>query len=299
MYKNLLIIATATLLASCGNDKDEPQTDDNRIPADFTASITQPRSTLSKWETNDAIGIYMLNAGTTDIAEASSNRRYTTANADGKFTPADADQTIYFPDDETRKVDFVAYYPQTVLTNNIYKVDISNQTAPAVIDLMTAKAASTPGSPLDKNRPTVALGFTHRLSRVEVNVEAGTGFTDADLQGLTITLNGQSLNADFDLLFDKLTPVAKTETLTLNTDADGKTAFAIVLPQGALDARVLTFKMKDNTTYTWDIEPERIFEQGKKTIFNITLAHTGIEVTTNIQAWDTQGTVNGDVEIQQ
>lgn len=294
-YKNLLIIVTATLFASCGNDKDEP----NRIPADFTASILT-RATLTEWETNDAIGIYMLNAGTTDITETSSNRHYTTVNANGKFTPASEDQTIYFPADKTQKVDFIAYYPHaTTLTGNVYKVDISTQTSPVSIDLMTARVVSTTDNPLDKDHTAVALTFEHRLSRVEVNVEAGDGFTDADLEELVITLSNQPLKADFELLTDKLTLGSETDAITLNTAANGQTASAIILPQGKLTGRTLTFTLQNNPTFIWDVETDHTFEAGKKTVFNIRLAYTGIEVTTDIQKWDSQGTVDGDADIQQ
>lgn len=56
--------------------------------------------------------------------------------------------------------------------------------------------------------------------------------------------------------------------------------------------------MKDNSIFTWNVETDRTFETGKKTVFNIRLARAGIEVITSIQAWGIQGTVNGDI-IQQ
>ena len=201
--------------------------------------------------------------------------------------------------DGTRKVDFVAYYPYTAgLTDDIYKADITTQSSPASIDLMTARIASTADEPLDKDHTAVVFIFGHRLSRVEVNVEAGDGFTNADLAGLAITLSNQPLKADFELLTDKLTSGSETGTITLNTAANGRKASAIILPQEGLTGRTLTFTMKNNSIFTWDIETDRTFETGKKTVFNIRLARAGIEVTTSIQAWGIQGTVNGDI-IQQ
>ena len=299
--KNILFpfALASLLLASCSNDENETGTDNNLIPATFSADISLTRASLSAWDPDDAIGIYMLDAGTTSISEAAANRKYLTPAADGKFSPAAADQTIYFPVDGTRKVDFVAYYPYTAgLTGNIYKADISTQDTPASIDLMTARIASTAEKPLDKDHTAVVFTFGHRLSRVEVNVEAGDGFTDADLSELAITLSNQPLKADFELLTDKLTPGSETGTITLNTAANGQRASAIILPQEGLTGRTLTFTMKNNSIFTWDIETDRTFETGKKTVFNIRLARAGIEVTTTIQAWGIQGTVNGDI-IQQ
>ena len=298
MKKILFPFALASLLfASCSND--ETGTDNDLIPATFSADISLTRASLSTWDPDDAIGIYMLDAGTTNISEAAANRKYLTPAADGKFSPAAADQTIYFPVDGTRKVDFVAYYPYTAgLTDDICKADITTQSSPASIDLMTARIASTADEPLDKDHTAVVFIFGHRLSRVEVNVEAGDGFTNADLAGLPITLSNQPLKADFELLTDKLTSGSETGTITLNTAANGRKASAIILPQEGLTGRTLTFTMKNNSIFTWDIETDRTFETGKKTVFNIRLARAGIEVTTSIQAWGIQGTVNGDI-IQQ
>lgn len=301
MKKILFPFALASLLfASCSNDENETGTDNDRIPATFSADISLTRASLSTWDPDDAIGIYMLDAGTTNISEAAANRKYLTSAADGKFSAAAADQIIYFPVDGIRKVDFMAYYPHTAgLTGDIYKADITTQSSPASIDLMTARIASTADKPLDKDHTAVVFTFGHRLSRVEVNVEAGDGFTATDLAGLVITLSNQPLKADFELLTDKLTPGSETGTITLNTAANGQRASAIILPQEELTGRTLTFTMKNNSIFTWNVETDRTFEAGKKTVFNIRLARTGIEVTTSIQAWGTQGTVNGDAEIQQ
>lgn len=301
MKNSLLPLAlTALLFVSCDNTDDNiPGADDTRVPADITAGITT-RATVSEWEADDAIGIYMLNAATTDITEAAANRRYLTAAADGKFSPATADQTVYFPIDETQKVDFTAYYPYAApLTGNVYQVDLSTQTTPAAIDLMTAKVVSTAEKPLDKNHRTVTFSFAHRLSRVEANITAGKdlGFTDADLNGLAITLSSQPLKADYAILTDQLTPAGETGLLPLLTANDGKTASAIILPQTGRTGRVLTFTMKSGAIFTWDVEDIRTFQAGKKTVFNITLSRAGVEVTATIQPWGTQDTVNDDIEI--
>lgn len=293
--KTLLASLAVVLFAACSTDENVPQVNDELTPATFTAGITQTRASGTSWDANDAIGIYMLNTGTTDIAEAAANRKYTTPAADGKFTPATADQTIYYPTDETQKVDFIAYYPHAPLAaGHIYQADVTTQTAPAAIDLMYSN--NQQGK--DKINPKVTLEFAHRLSRVEVNVEAGAGFTATHLKDLEITLSAQPLKADFEVLTGKLTLKEETGLLTLNTAADGQTASAIILPQDGLTGRTLTFTMKNNPGFTWNVEADRTFDAGKKTIFNIVLARTGIEVTTSIQPWGTQGVVDGDADIQ-
>ena len=153
----------------------------------------------------------------------------------------------------------------------------------------------------DKSTNTVDLEFFHRLSRVEVELAAGEGVNDAELAGMSITLGKQPVTADFNVLQNTLTAGQDLATLTLNTAADGKTASAIILPQEGVSGRNLELTLPGSTVLTWPVEADRTFEQGKKTIFNITLKRTPVgtevEVNATIQPWGTQGTVSGDLEI--
>ena len=130
---------------------------------------------------------------------------------------------------------------------------------------------------------------------------AGEGVSDAELAGMGITLSKQPVKADFDVLQNTLTAGQDLATLTLNTAADGKTASAIILPQEGASGRSLELTLTGGTVLTWPVEADRTFEQGKKTIFNITLKRTPVgtevEVNATIQPWGTQGTVSGDLEI--
>ena len=298
MKTNYLFIGiVALMMAACSNNENEPQVNDGRVAASFAGGITLTRATTDAWEANDGIGIYMLEHGTKTVAHGAANREYVTTAGDGKFTPAGVEQTIYFPLNADEKVDFIAYYPQTDLTDDIYKVDVSDQKNPADIDLLRSDNATGK----DKSTNTVDLKFFHRLSRVEVELTAGEGVSDAELAGMSITLDKQPVKADFNVLQNTLTAGQDLATLTLNTAADGKTASAIILPQEGASSRSLKLTLKDNTVLTWPVEANRTFEQGKKTIFTITLKRTPVgtevEVNATIEPWDMQGTVSGDLEI--
>ena len=298
MKTDYLFIGMATLMmAACSNDENVPQVNDGRVAVSFAGGITLTRATTDAWAVNDGIGIYMLEHGTTAVVDGAANRKYVTTAGDGKFTPAGVEQTIYFPLSADEKVDFVAYCPQTDLMGNIYKVNVSNQKPPAHIDLLRSDNATGK----DKNTKTVDLKFLHRLSRVEVKLTAGEGVSDAELAGMSITLGKQPVEADFNVLQNTLSAGKNLATLTLNTAADGKTASAIILPQEGASGRSLKLTLTGGTVLTWSVEASRTFEQGKKTVFNITLKRTpvgtDVVVNTAIQPWGTQGTVSGDLEI--
>ena len=298
MKTNYLFIGMAVLMmGACSNDENEPQVNNGRIAVSFAGGITLTRATTDAWEANDDIGIYMLEHGTKTVADGAANRKYVTTAGDGKFTPAGVEQTIYFPLSADEKVDFVAYYPQTGLTGDIYKVDVSDQKNPAGIDLLWSDNAEGK----DNNATTVDLKFYHRLSRVEVEFTAGEGVNDAELAGMSLTLSKQPMKADFNVLQNTLSVGQDLATLTLNTAADGKISSAIILPQEGTSWRMMEITLMDNTVLTWPIEADRIFEQGKNTVFNITLKRTpvGTHVVVNatVQPWGTQGIVSGDLEI--
>lgn len=298
MKTNYLFIGMAVLMmAACSNDENETQVNDGRVAVSFAGGITLTRATTDAWEANDGIGIYMLEHGTKTVAHGAANRKYVTTAGNGEFTPAGVEQTIYFPLNADEKVDFIAYYPQIDLTDDIYKVDVSDQKNPADIDLLRSDNATGK----DKSTNTVDLNFFHRLSRVEVELTAGEGVSDAELAGMGITLSKQPVKADFNVLQNTLTAGQDLATLTLNTAADGKTASAIILPQEGASGRSLELTLTGGTVLTWPVEADHTFEQGKKTIFNITLKRTPVgtevEVNATIQPWGTQGTVSGDLEI--
>ncbi len=298
MKTNYLFIGMAVLMmTACNNDENETQVNDGRVAVSFAGGITLTRATTDAWEANDGIGIYMLEHGTKTVAHGAANRKYVTTAGNGEFTSAGVEQTIYFPLNADEKVDFIAYYPQIDLTDDIYKVDVSDQKNPADIDLLRSDNATGK----DKSTNTVDLNFFHRLSRVEVELTAGEGVSDAELAGMGITLSKQPVKADFNVLQNTLTAGQDLATLTLNTAADGKTASAIILPQEGASGRSLELTLTGGTVLTWPVEADRTFEQGKKTIFNITLKRTPVgtevEVNATIQPWGTQGTVSGDLEI--
>ena len=87
----------ALMMAACSNNENEPQVNDGRIAVSFAGGITLTRATTDAWEANDGIGIYMLEHGTKTVADGAANREYVTNAGDGKFTPAEVEQTIYFP----------------------------------------------------------------------------------------------------------------------------------------------------------------------------------------------------------
>lgn len=296
MKKNVLplTLLAALMLTACGNEDEQVQ-DVGRVPLQVTSGI-QTRAVNNQWEADDAIGIYAFEEGTTTVADNYANVRYTTSTdgANGTFTPAGT--TIYLPTDNTTR-DFVAYYPQGTLANDVYAVDVKDQSDQSAIDLMSAGTQHA-----SRFSPTVTFNFTHKLSKVEVTLQAGDGLTASDLAGLKVELTGQRTAATFDVKQPTSAVVVDTEiqpaTISLLTAANGQSAEAIVLPSADYAGMSLLITLADgNSVFTWALANSvnaTKFEEGKKYLYNITLNKTEIIVTATISNWEPGNGTTGE-----
>ena len=295
-------ICAALLLAGCGNDNGtETPESDGRVALQVNGGI-ETRATGTAWEKGDAIGIYMLKAGTTDISEEAENRRYSTADGSSTFATT-AGQTIYFPIDGGT-VDFRAYYPhRETLTDGVMALDVSSQTDLPAIDLMTAKVASTEAAPLDKNHPAVAFTFTHRLTKLELNITAGNGISASDLAGLKVEVTNQRTSGSYDPQFEAFgVDSDPVQTVAMNTSADGTLAQAILLPTTAADGInpivagrefIFTLQQTSGEVFRWSVPDDKGFLAGDRNIYNITINRTSLTVTATIEDWN-PGNGSGD-----
>ena len=303
--QSILMVAALLLLAGCSNDNEGAATPegDGRVALEVSSGI-ESRAYDNKWESDDAIGIYMLKTGTATISEGAENRRYFTADGGSAFT-ATTEQTIYFPLDGS-KVDFIAYYPyQKNLTNGAFTLDISTQTDLSAIDLMTAGTKNTEAEPLDKNHYKVHFKFAHRLTKLELNIGTGRGITTEDLKGLKVEVTKQRTSGSYDPQFETFGVDSEpVQTVELNTNAGGTLAQAILLPTTAADGinpivtrREFLFTLKSTgEVFRWSVPDDKSFERGDKNIYNITINRSGVEVTATIEKWNEVD--NGEIEAE-
>lgn len=296
------ILLAAMTLTACSNDETVNEvTSTDRVALQVTSGI-QTRAIGNAWQANDAIGIYMLKAGETAIAESATNKCYTTADGNSAFTAATADQVIYFPVSGAN-VDFIAYYPQQALTDGVMTIDVSSQTNLPKIDLMAAKLQSTPQNPINKNYPAVALNFSHKLTKIELNITAGTGLTAADLAGLKVQITKQRTAATYTPLTEVLAlSNTSSQPVELNTATDGLTSSAILLPCGtdassfnqAITGRELVFTLTSAESFYYAIPDTKTFNAGDRNLYNITINRSGLEVTATIENWNPGNGENGE-----
>lgn len=251
---------------SCKNDAyRDLQTDaDQYGKVSFTSSITgavNTRVTGNKWDSNDAIGVFMKQgSGLTNVLAA--NKKYVTSG-DGNFSGADGD-VINYPEDGS--VDFIAYYPySTNVSNNTLAVNVSNQTNFTAIDVLYANNAVGQ----NKESGVANLAFTHKLSKIELSVKAGNGVTG--LTGLTSVYQNVNTTANLDLANGNLSSISGAQQVSAKVTAQGADQLveAILIP-GDYSGKEVLFTV-NGENYKWVLPTSLTYEAGKKYTYNLVL----------------------------
>lgn len=294
-------VAASALLTGCSNEENPTAGDagkDGRVALQINSGI-QTRAAGKEWSVGDAIGIYMVKTGGQEISETASNRKYT-AQTDGEnsvFNPYADSDIIYFPVDGSQ-VDFFLYYPYGNLSDNTYSIDVSNQTNLPAIDLMTAKVIEK-----EKTVPAITPIFSHLLAKLELNIQAGEGLTDSDLDGLTVVITNQRTAGSYNVLTETMSLADNQDGvgITMNTVADGTTSQAILLPTteaGGINpiiaGRQLVFTLAaTGESFKWAVPDGKQFAAGAKNIYNITMNRTPLGLSATISDW-TPGNGSGE-----
>lgn len=289
-----VLCAATFLLCGCGNENETAGMDtDGRVALQVNAGI-QTRAYNNLWEQDDAIGIYMLNGTTAEVI----NRKYITTATDvtenGAFTAAEGD--IYFPVDGSKR-DFIAYYPHQAImagNGNKYAIDLSNQSSQRAIDLM--QSAKVTGK--NKNNASVAFLFSHKLVKIEINIQAGNGMEGISLAGTRVSLTNQPAKGTFDVLAaeaeataDATTEENPLQNITFFTAANGSKYEAIVFPATSTEGMEMKFTvpaLSETVPFTFAVnqaEKSQKFEAGNKYLYTITINKIGIGVTSTIESW--------------
>jgi hypothetical protein len=281
------------------NDSPAPLPEDEPVAVQFSSNIgvhapvIKPAAAGSTWGNSDAIGVFMVNNGSSTVRDGAANKRYATTAGDGNFAPDGTTNTVYYPVNGD-KVDFIAYYPylSSITTLGDYSVNVATQTTPAAIDLLYAKATNS-GSGYDKtNTSPIALSFSHQLSKLTLNVSTTSDqITADDLVSMTVRIAGLNTQASFNLATGTLGSASSVADITPLTVTAGAKYEAILLPGGFSGVSV-TFGITDGNSpgdYVWNI-PDDAFDAGKEYIYSVSFTNGEVSVTGTINAWDV---VNG------
>ena len=253
----------------------------------------QTKATDTEFETNDRIGLYVVNfvdgvAGNL----ASSNNHVNNMgftfdiSTDPKWTP---DEEIFWFDGATN-ADFYCYYPYTATIEDVSSFPFlinSNQSILANYKssdfLWGNKTGIAPTS------SPVPVLLSHCFSLMKIILEAGDGFTEDDLvaNNVSIGINNIKNNALIDLSDGVVT--ASGSTVTISPYYTGTFYKALAVPQSIANGTNLLTINVGGINYYFSIGTALAFESNKIYTFTITLSKTGSGITIGINPWEDDG----------
>ena len=283
MIKFFALALLAGAMVSCNTEDTASTTPNGKVAVQFTGGISvNTRASGLAWAKGDMIGIFMTGTNQTlsadAIKEGVDNVCYQT---DGSvaFSPISGGKTIYYPIDGD--VDFYSYYPYTTVSNYKVALNVANQGSLEAIDFMYAKTTGC-----NKANPQVELKFNHKLSKLVLNVQAGNGLTQDDLNKLTVTIKDQNTTATFNLADGVISGEGNPDNIQMKAVQVGKRYEAILLPT-ASKIREIEFELNNgfDAPFVWKMDQE--LTGGN--LYNYTtvkLTRSTVDMMGTIQSWN-------------
>lgn len=315
MKKYILFASAVVALAACSSNEEIEQFGKCEINLSSTL-LVQTRAAQGiqsqQFDSGESMNVF-INEHTTGSASVSYDPtlKYKTTDT-GALTTT---ETQYFPQNGNG-VDIFAVYPfglTTDVTDEAVEFSVnSNQSTDEnykASDLMVGAPAS---NPVARTASSIALQFKHCLSKININISAGAGVSENDLQGATVTIYTVTNDATFNVQTGLVTavesqgqvasPFVSLGALTVTEDEGPIGMSGIIIPQeipaGSRFIMISTTNGQTTTNYAYSLPTnENVikFEAGKAYTYNITVKKSGLTVNgTSITDWDNGGSTNGD-----
>lgn len=244
LFASTLLFSSCQRSGGCGCEVDDPYAK-GKGDLKVSSNIVQPGTRVAgeAWEASDAIGIFALNEGQAlGATNYATNAKYTTASAGNSVTFTSVADGINLP--STGNIDLVAYYPYKDGVTTELAFDASDQSKPALIDLLYSNNQKG----LNKQNEKANLVFNHALTLVEFNIttEEGLAINDG-----TIALKDALVDGKMALATGAITTGTKTATPSVKVKSAGANKYKgmMILPPQALAGKEVTFTL-DGKTHT-------------------------------------------------
>lgn len=244
LFASTLLFSSCQRSGGCGCEVDDPYAK-GKGDLKVSSNIIQRGTRVAgeAWEASDAIGIFALNEGQAlGATNYATNAKYTTAATGSSVTFTSVADGINLP--STGNIDLVAYYPYKEGVTTELAFDASDQSKPALIDLLYSNNQKG----LNKQNEKANLVFSHALTLVEFNIttEEGLAINDG-----TIALKDAVVDGKMALATGAITTGTKTATPSVKVKSVGANKYKgmMILPPQALAGKEVTFTL-DGKTHT-------------------------------------------------
>ena len=306
-----LAAAASVMLAACSSDNEEATVAEKsaiRLSTQSLTGMTRAGQSvqLTQFAADENVGIFLAedNAGSpvTSGTNVTPYAQPLTYVADGAGNLAN---TQYWPQDGNG-LHIFGVYPLAAATaaaaynaTGVTFTVAADQTSDAnykASDLMTGLPTSGT-NPVARTTANVPMTFTHLLTKVDVNLSAGEGFTSTEMDAAVVSILGTKLTTTFDV--QSTTVGAASGTAAPIVAGTGTTNSVIIVPQ-AIAANTSFLKVTvGGGDYIYKLPAATTFAAQTKYVFNITVNKTGLVLTTTqITAWADGGEADGNATLQ-
>lgn len=312
MKKLLFFAAVASvMLTACSSGNEEAKVDDSsplRLSTQNITGLTRAGQSvqLTAFDNNESVSIFLVESvsGTatlsgTNITSYTQPLNYTTG-ASGALNPPSPQ---YWPQDGNNLFVYGVYPASAVTTSTAFDAtgvsfsvaaDQSTITGYKASDLMTGAPATNPVVRTVPT-PTIALTFTHLLTKIDVNLTAGAGFTD--VSSAVVTILNTKPSTTFNV--QNTTVGAASGTATAITAGTGTATSAIIVPQTVTNGNNLIQVAIGGGNYYYKLTADVTFAAQTKYTYNLTVNKAGLVLTaTTITPWTDTTPVGGTAELQ-
>lgn len=308
MKKYFVFAAAVIALAACSSEEENVQSWNGEIRLS-AVNVVQTRAAQgiqsTAFDEGEKIDVFINENATTPSIEYPQPLVYTSGTG-GVLTTSDEQ---YYP--QSNGVNIFAVYPSGVAGTNVNATNVafavesdqSEEDAYKASDLMVGAPAN---NPVSKTSGTVQLTFKHCLSKINININAGDGITETDLQGATVTILNTTTGGTFNVQTGVVTAngaqAAATPitagTLEVREDTGVQGISAIIVPQTVSAGRQfisIRYGGDQQTPatelfYTLPQAADVDFAAGYSYTFNITAKKSGLTLDgSTITNWQDYG----------
>jgi hypothetical protein len=295
----MAIVAVALMTGGCSSD-DGLQSGEGRVPITLTASVGTEVTTRGVQETALANGEEVYVWGQEGAGDYGYLKAWTlTANGSGGWQEGYTPQ--YYPlSGETLTMvalhGNLSYTEGTALPATIshsVEADQSDANAYEKSDLLWATETGS-----STNATGKSLVFTHKLSKIEVKLHPGEGYSVSDIASAEVRMRGVLPTITIDPTDGSLGSASGTTILVkarmTENHLEENTPYALyeaIIPPQAAPTAFLNIKIGDKlATVAADVAD---FASNKRYVYDITIKEFKVDVTSSIASWGSG--VNADV----
>ena len=316
MRTSLSFLAVAALLtmASCSDDEVTGGGNNHLLRLSTTNIISETRAAdqslqLTQFASGSKVAIFLAeDVNGTATASGDNVTTYTqpleyAADGNGGLSTADNSKQ-YWPTSGNGLYIYGVYPYSAVSTTTTHnstgiefsvKSDQSSNDNYNASDLMTGAPSS---NPVKRTSSAVEVKFTHLLSKININLTVGAGFNEGDLNSAEVYITNTLPTTTFNVQNTTLGTASGTATdISVCT---GTTGSAIIVPQTIESGKAFIKVVVGGGSYIYKLgsESSTEFKSSTQYTYNITVAKTGLTVTSTINAWAGSSSSSGTASLQ-